>query len=122
MPIEIIVPRLGWSMDEGTFSRWLKQDGELVREGDELFELEGDKATQVVESFDAGILRIAPNGPQPGDTVKNRRNVWLFASPDPRWAGRKPRVANRAGRHIDTFCGRQTSMTSVPSGQKSAFQ
>ncbi len=70
MSIEIIVPRLGWSMDEGTFSRWLKQEGELVREGDELFELEGDKATQVVESFDAGILRIAPNGPQPGDTVK----------------------------------------------------
>jgi pyruvate dehydrogenase E2 component (dihydrolipoamide acetyltransferase) len=70
MSIEIIVPRLGWSMDEGTFSRWLKQEGELIREGDELFELEGDKATQVVESFDSGILHIAANGPQPGDTVK----------------------------------------------------
>jgi pyruvate dehydrogenase E2 component (dihydrolipoamide acetyltransferase) len=70
MSIEITVPRLGWSMEEGSFCRWLKSDGELVREGDELFELEGDKATQVVESFDAGILRIETDGPQPGDVVK----------------------------------------------------
>lgn len=69
MAIEIIIPRLGWSMDEGTFGRWLKSDGDYVREGDELFELEGDKAVQHVESFDSGILRIAPNGPGPGDVV-----------------------------------------------------
>lgn len=70
MAIEITIPRLGWSMDEGTFGRWLKQDGEQVEEGDALFELEGDKAVQAVESFDAGILRILPNGPAPGDTVR----------------------------------------------------
>jgi pyruvate dehydrogenase E2 component (dihydrolipoamide acetyltransferase) len=70
MSIEITVPRLGWSMEEGSFCRWLKADGEMVREGDELFELEGDKATQVIESFDAGILRIGPDGPQGGDVVK----------------------------------------------------
>jgi pyruvate dehydrogenase E2 component (dihydrolipoamide acetyltransferase) len=70
MAIDIIVPRLGWSMEEGTFCRWLKQDGDLVREGDSLFELEGDKATQAVESFDAGILHIAEKGPKPGDAVK----------------------------------------------------
>jgi pyruvate dehydrogenase E2 component (dihydrolipoamide acetyltransferase) len=70
MAIDIIVPRLGWSMEEGAFCRWLKQDGEQVREGDGLFELEGDKATQVVESFDAGILHIPIDGPKPGDIVK----------------------------------------------------
>jgi pyruvate dehydrogenase E2 component (dihydrolipoamide acetyltransferase) len=70
MAIDIVVPRLGWSMEEGSFCRWLKQDGEKVREGDGLFELEGDKATQVVESFDAGILHIPAQGPKPGDTVK----------------------------------------------------
>lgn len=69
MAIEITIPRLGWSMDEGTFGRWLKQDGERVEEGDALFELEGDKAVQPVEAFDAGILRIIPNGPTAGDTV-----------------------------------------------------
>lgn len=70
MSIEIIVPRLGWSMEEGAFVAWLKQDGELVRAGDPLFSLEGGKAVQDVESIDSGILRIAPNAPRPGQSVR----------------------------------------------------
>ena len=70
MAIEITVPRLGWSMEEGTFAGWLKRDGEPVRKGDMLFSLEGDKATQEVESFDEGILRCLPDGPRAGDTVR----------------------------------------------------
>ena len=69
MPIEIVVPRLGWSMDEGTFGEWLKDDGELINAGDMIFVLEGEKASQEIESFDAGILHIPPDAPQPGDTV-----------------------------------------------------
>ncbi len=70
MPIEIVVPRLGWSMDEGTFGEWLKRDGELVKAGQALFVLEGEKSAQDIESFDEGILRIPPDAPQSGDTVK----------------------------------------------------
>src|ERR1700704_3208204 len=70
MPIEIIIPRLGWSMEEGTFVAWLKQDGELVRAGEALFSIEGDKAVQEIESIDSGILRIAPNAPKPGDPIR----------------------------------------------------
>lgn len=70
MPIEIVVPRLGWSMDEGTFVEWLKQAGDFVNAGDMLFVLEGDKASQEVESFDEGILHIPANAPQPGDSVE----------------------------------------------------
>src|SRR3954465_1396594 len=70
MPIEIIVPRLGWSMEEGTFVAWLKQDGETVRAGDALFSIEGDKAVQEIESIDNGILRIAPNAPKPGEPIR----------------------------------------------------
>jgi nucleoside-diphosphate-sugar epimerase len=70
MPIEIIVPRLGWSMEEGAFVAWLKQDGELVQAGDLLFSIEGDKAIQEIESIDSGVLRIAPHAPQPGGTVR----------------------------------------------------
>ncbi len=70
MPIEIIVPRLGWSMEEGGFVAWLKKDGEQVRAGEPLFSIEGDKAVQEIESIDAGVLRIKPNGPQPGDPVR----------------------------------------------------
>jgi pyruvate dehydrogenase E2 component (dihydrolipoamide acetyltransferase) len=70
MAVEITIPRLGWSMEEGVFSQWLKKDGETVREGDPLFELESDKAVQPVESFDAGILSIPSDCPKPGDVVK----------------------------------------------------
>ena len=69
MAIEIVVPRLGWSMDEGTFVEWLKADGEMVNAGDMLFVLEGEKASQEVESFDSGILHIPTKAPQAGATV-----------------------------------------------------
>src|SRR4051794_10671569 len=70
MPIEITVPRLGWTMEEGTFVAWLKQDGEKVRSGEPLFSLDGDKALQEVEATDSGILRIPPDAPKPGSTVQ----------------------------------------------------
>ncbi|HEX7446077.1 MAG TPA: dihydrolipoamide acetyltransferase family protein, partial [Pirellulales bacterium] len=70
MPTEITVPRLGWSMEEGTLTEWLKQDGQWVDRGEMLFVLEGDKAAQEIESFESGVLRIPPNGPRPGDSVK----------------------------------------------------
>ena len=69
MSYEIKVPRLGWTMEEGTFVEWLKKDGDHIAEGDPLFALESDKATQEVESIDGGILRISPEGPTGGDTV-----------------------------------------------------
>jgi pyruvate dehydrogenase E2 component (dihydrolipoamide acetyltransferase) len=70
MASEIYMPRLGWTMEEGTFGAWLKQDGETVRAGDLIFTVEGDKATQEIESFDSGILRLPPDAPQPGDIVR----------------------------------------------------
>src|SRR5690349_14907325 len=70
MPIQITVPRLGWSMEEGAFVAWLKQDGEWVQAGDALFSIEGDKAVQEIDSMDSGILRIAPDAPGPGAPIK----------------------------------------------------
>src|SRR5436190_42764 len=70
MPIEIIVPRLGWSMEEGALVAWLKKDGDLVRPGEPLFSIEGDKAVQEIESIESGILRIAAQGPNPGDSIR----------------------------------------------------
>jgi pyruvate dehydrogenase E2 component (dihydrolipoamide acetyltransferase) len=70
MAFEITIPRLGWSMEEGTFVRWLKQDGEAISSGEALFELEGEKAAQDIEAVDSGILRITPQSPQPGTVVQ----------------------------------------------------
>jgi pyruvate dehydrogenase E2 component (dihydrolipoamide acetyltransferase) len=69
MATEIVMPRLGWTMEEGIFGEWLKKDGEEVKAGDLLFTVESDKATQEVESFDSGVLRIPPDGPKTGDVI-----------------------------------------------------
>jgi pyruvate dehydrogenase E2 component (dihydrolipoamide acetyltransferase) len=70
MSFEITIPRLGWSMEEGTFAGWMKKDGDVIRRGDALFELEGEKALQEIEALDDGVLRIPADGPQPGAVLK----------------------------------------------------
>ncbi|OWK41947.1 dihydrolipoamide acetyltransferase family protein [Fimbriiglobus ruber] len=69
MPVTVTIPRLGWNMEQGVFVGWLKQDGDTVRPGDLLFKLEGEKATEEIETLDGGTLRIPPDAPQPGATV-----------------------------------------------------
>src|SRR5271155_6156448 len=69
MATPITIPRLGWNMEEGHFVACLKRDGEPVTAGEPLFSLEGDKATQDVESLETGILRISPDGPKDGEKV-----------------------------------------------------
>ena len=70
MATEIVMPRLGWTMEEGVFGGWLKQHGEKVQAGDLLFTVETDKATQEIESFESGILYIPPSAPKVGDVVQ----------------------------------------------------
>ncbi|MCH2202719.1 MAG: 2-oxo acid dehydrogenase subunit E2 [Fuerstiella sp.] len=84
MPVEITVPRLGWSMDEGTFGGWLKKSGEFVAAGDMVFELEGEKAVHEIETFDSGTLHLPPDAPQPGDTVVVGQLIGYLLSEDDR--------------------------------------
>lgn len=70
MPIPITIPRLGWSMEEGVFTEWMKSSGEFVKAGDVLFLLEGDKAVEEIESLDSGYLCIPADAPTPGLKVK----------------------------------------------------
>ncbi len=55
---EIVMPRLSDSMEEGTILRWLKAEGEHVARGEELVEIETDKATMVYESDQEGTLHL----------------------------------------------------------------
>jgi pyruvate dehydrogenase E2 component (dihydrolipoamide acetyltransferase) len=63
---EIVMPRLSDTMEEGTVLRWLKRDGEQVRRGEELVEIETDKATMAYESDQDGVLEIVA---REGDTL-----------------------------------------------------
>ncbi|MDZ4686901.1 MAG: dihydrolipoamide acetyltransferase family protein [Planctomycetaceae bacterium] len=82
MPHEIRIPRLGWSMEEGTFVGWLKPPGAEVATGEPLFELEGEKALQEVESVNAGKLYVPLDAPQPGSTIPVGALLGYLLAPD----------------------------------------
>jgi len=56
---QILFPKIGFSMEEGTLAEWLLADGAEVKEGQLLYVLESDKSAQEVESPASGILKIA---------------------------------------------------------------
>jgi pyruvate dehydrogenase E2 component (dihydrolipoamide acetyltransferase) len=56
MATNILMPALSPTMTEGTLSRWLKKEGEEIRAGDVIAEIETDKATMEVEAVDEGVL------------------------------------------------------------------
>lgn len=64
MPIEILMPALSPTMEEGNLSKWLKSEGDKVVAGDVIAEIETDKATMEVEAVDEGTLAkiVVPAG------------------------------------------------------------
>ena len=56
MPIDILMPALSPTMEEGTLAKWLKKEGDEVRAGDVVAEIETDKATMEVEAVDEGTV------------------------------------------------------------------
>jgi pyruvate dehydrogenase E2 component (dihydrolipoamide acetyltransferase) len=55
---EVIMPKMGDAMEEGTLLQWLKQDGETVKVGEVIAEIETDKSNVEIEAEDAGVLHI----------------------------------------------------------------
>jgi pyruvate dehydrogenase E2 component (dihydrolipoamide acetyltransferase) len=66
MPIEILMPALSPTMTEGNLAKWHKNEGDKVKSGDVLAEIETDKATMEVEAVDEGTLGkiVVPEGAQ----------------------------------------------------------
>src|SRR5829696_9382589 len=56
MATNILMPALSPTMTEGTLARWLKKEGDQVKAGDVIAEIETDKATMEVEAVDEGVL------------------------------------------------------------------
>src|ERR1044072_7356949 len=56
MPTPILMPALSPTMTEGNLAKWLKKEGDKVKSGDVLAEIETDKATMEVEAVDEGVL------------------------------------------------------------------
>src|ERR687898_666524 len=56
MAIDILMPALSPTMEQGKLAKWLKKEGDKVKPGDVLAEIETDKATMEVEAIDEGVL------------------------------------------------------------------
>jgi pyruvate dehydrogenase E2 component (dihydrolipoamide acetyltransferase) len=64
MGTQILMPALSPTMTEGTLARWLKKEGDTIKAGDVIAEIETDKATMEVEAVDEGVLEkiLVPEG------------------------------------------------------------
>ena len=64
MPIQVLMPALSPTMEKGNLSKWLKKEGEKIKSGDVIAEIETDKATMEVEAIDEGTLGkiLVPEG------------------------------------------------------------
>ena len=58
MNIDVILPKIGFAMDEGVLAEWLVKDGERVNAGQPLYSLESDKSAEEIESPASGVLKI----------------------------------------------------------------
>ena len=64
MPIQVLMPALSPTMEKGNLAKWLKKEGDKVKSGDVIAEIETDKATMEVEAVDEGTLAkiVVPEG------------------------------------------------------------
>jgi pyruvate dehydrogenase E2 component (dihydrolipoamide acetyltransferase) len=97
MATNILMPALSPTMTEGNLARWLKQEGERVKAGDVIAEIETDKATMEVEAVDEGILGriLVPAGTQ-GVKVNDVIAVLVEAGEAVPAAGAAPKAAPAA--------------------------
>src|SRR5690348_9681462 len=119
MPIQVLMPALSPTMEKGNLAKWLKKEGETIKSGDVIAEIETDKATMEVEATDEGTLgkilipegtadvavntptatswpmararRISPRSPPHPPSRRRQRN------PRP---PRRPRLKRRPLRHL----------------------
>ncbi|MFH3478838.1 pyruvate dehydrogenase complex dihydrolipoamide acetyltransferase [Xanthobacter variabilis] len=66
MPVDILMPALSPTMEKGNLAKWVKKEGDTVKSGDVIAEIETDKATMEVEAVDEGVLAkiLVPEGTQ----------------------------------------------------------
>ncbi|WP_301860312.1 dihydrolipoamide acetyltransferase family protein [uncultured Megasphaera sp.] len=88
MAVEITMPQLGLTMTEGTVSQWLKHEGDVIKKGDEVVEIETDKISNVVEAHEDGVLlKIVA---QEGDSLPVKAVLGYIGQPGEQVGGAAP--------------------------------
>jgi pyruvate dehydrogenase E1 component beta subunit len=132
MPIEILMPALSPTMEEGNVSKWLKKEGDKVSAGDVIAEIETDKATMEVEAVDEGVLAkiVVPAGTE-GVKVNTPIAVLAVEGEDIDKAGdgigeeeapapKAKTVGSDAPKAAEDAGGKAKKATEEPSAQKEA--
>src|SRR3981081_2571437 len=93
MPIQVLMPALSPTMEKGNLAKWLKQEGDPVKPGDVIAEIETDKATMEVEAIDEGVLGkiLVPEGTN--DVAVNTPIATILADGEAAGAAPPPRPA-----------------------------
>ncbi len=84
MAKDVFIPKLGQTMETATITRWLVDDGAKVEQGQEILEVETDKAVFAVEATARGVLHIGPY--KPGDVVPVLAVVAIIGKPEDKFA------------------------------------
>ena len=73
MPTNILMPALSPTMEKGNLAKWLKKEGDKVKPGDIIAEIETDKATMEVEAVDEGTLAkiVVPKAPRTCRSIRS---------------------------------------------------
>ena len=79
MATTVVMPQMGFDMQEGTIVRWLKQEGDEVSRGEPIAEIETDKAIVEMEAFASGVLLKTVVGE--GQTVPVGQTIAVIGSP-----------------------------------------
>ena len=99
MPLELKMPALSPTMEEGTLAKWLVKEGDDVKSGDILAEIETDKATMEFEAVDEGKIAkiLVPEGT---DGVKVGQPIALLAGTASRYLPLPPLRERVGGGHV----------------------
>jgi pyruvate dehydrogenase E2 component (dihydrolipoamide acetyltransferase) len=116
---EITMPRLSDSMEEGTLLAWLKSDGDRIEVGDELVEIETDKATMTYESPAAGILEVLIGEGESVEVDRPIARVGTGAERQPEQEAPRPPAITQGGQ---TPASPRTSMRATPLARRVAAE
>src|SRR5262244_2904170 len=126
MPIQVLMPALSPTMEEGKLAKWLKAEGDAVKPGDVIAEIETDKATMEVEAADEGTLGkiLVPEGT--ADVAVNTPIAMLLAEGEDASAitngGQQPAPRQDGGQAAEQQPAQQQKIaeSAPPAGQPAA--
>src|SRR5688572_9148331 len=114
---DVSMPRLSDSMEEGTILKWLKSDGDEIKRGDELVEIETDKANMTYEADQEGVLKIVA---QEGDTLPVGDTIAKIGAGGEDEAPAEQPEQESGGEEPDAAPSRDEARADVPAPEDSA--